>query len=116
MCARDTLSALRTSVLFAALAMVPGNTSRFNNLSLASMSLMIDLARHYGPTQRLAWLKDTLATTEEILEGAKLDCAAKSASRFLMKFWVKSWNDMGLGLSEAVAEPLGKDDILQQLC
>ncbi|KAJ7704105.1 hypothetical protein B0H17DRAFT_1194014 [Mycena rosella] len=55
--------------------MVPGNTSRYINLGLASASLTIYAVHHYSPSQRLLRLEDTITATEEILEGAKLDCA-----------------------------------------
>ncbi|KAJ7704052.1 hypothetical protein B0H17DRAFT_1228265, partial [Mycena rosella] len=75
MCARDTISALQTSILFGALAMVPGNTSPYITLGLASVLLAVHAMHHYGPSQRLLRLEDTITATEEILEGAKLDCA-----------------------------------------
>ncbi|KAJ7704051.1 hypothetical protein B0H17DRAFT_1040499 [Mycena rosella] len=71
----DTISALQTSLILGAFSLVPGSTSRYITLGLASASLTIYTAHHYGPTQRLARLEDTITATKEILEGAKLDCA-----------------------------------------
>ncbi|KAJ7704031.1 hypothetical protein B0H17DRAFT_1127055 [Mycena rosella] len=79
------MSALQTSVLSGALAMVPGNTSRYITLGLASASLTLYAAHHYGPSQRLLRLEDTITVTEEILEGAKLGCARDHMT--LMERW-----------------------------
>ncbi|KAJ7703994.1 hypothetical protein B0H17DRAFT_1040333 [Mycena rosella] len=71
----NTISTLQTSLLFGALSMLPGNTFPYITLGVASASLTIYAAHHYGPSQRLLRLEDTITATEEILEGAKLDCA-----------------------------------------
>ncbi|KAJ7704045.1 hypothetical protein B0H17DRAFT_1193962 [Mycena rosella] len=71
----DTITTLQTSLILGALSLVPGNTSRYITLGLASASLTIYAGHQYGPAQRLARLEDAITATEEILEGAKLDCA-----------------------------------------
>ncbi|KAJ7704048.1 hypothetical protein B0H17DRAFT_1127084 [Mycena rosella] len=71
----NAISTLQTSLIFGTLSLMPGNTSRYITLGLAFASLAIYAAHHYGPTQRLARLEDVITATEEIMEGAKLDCA-----------------------------------------
>ncbi|KAJ7704063.1 hypothetical protein B0H17DRAFT_40717 [Mycena rosella] len=66
---------IQTSFILGALSFVPGNTSPYITLGLASVLLAVYTVHHYGPTQRLARLEDAIMATETILEGAKLDCA-----------------------------------------
>ncbi|KAJ7704092.1 hypothetical protein B0H17DRAFT_1175754 [Mycena rosella] len=71
----NTISTLQTSLLFGALSMLPGNTFPYIALCLASASLGAYAVQHYTPSQRLLRLEDAITTTDEILGGAKLDCA-----------------------------------------
>ncbi|KAJ7704044.1 hypothetical protein B0H17DRAFT_1193961 [Mycena rosella] len=71
----DAVSTLQTSFILGALSLVPGNTSPYITIGLASVLLAVYAVHHYGPTQRLARLEDAIMATETILEGAKLDCA-----------------------------------------
>ncbi|KAJ7704043.1 hypothetical protein B0H17DRAFT_1175739 [Mycena rosella] len=71
----DTITTLQTSLILGALSLVPGNTSPYITLGLASVLLAVYAVRHYGPTQRRARLEDAIMATETILAGAKLDCA-----------------------------------------
>jgi hypothetical protein len=64
----DTLS---TSIILGALALLPGTTSRYVFLALASASFIFLAARHQGPAQKFTKLEDTINTFEEILERAK---------------------------------------------
>ncbi|KAJ7704097.1 hypothetical protein B0H17DRAFT_1194005 [Mycena rosella] len=71
----DTISTLQTSLILSTLSLVPGNTSPYITLSLASVLLAVYAMHHYGPSQRLLRLEDAIRVTEAILAGAKLDCA-----------------------------------------
>ncbi|KAJ7704093.1 hypothetical protein B0H17DRAFT_1194002 [Mycena rosella] len=71
----NTIFTLQTSLILGALSLAPGNTSPYITLGLASVLLAVYLVHHYGPMQRLARVEDVIAATEEILAGAKLDCA-----------------------------------------
>ncbi|KAJ7704007.1 hypothetical protein B0H17DRAFT_1326725 [Mycena rosella] len=71
----NAISTLQTSLILGALSLVPGNTSPYITLGLASVLLAVYAVHHYGPTQRRARLEDAIMATETILEGAKLDCA-----------------------------------------
>ncbi|KAJ7704080.1 hypothetical protein B0H17DRAFT_1127096 [Mycena rosella] len=68
-------STLQTSLLFGALSMLPGNTFPYIALGLASASLGAYAVQHYSPSQRLLRLEHAITATEEILAGAKLNCA-----------------------------------------
>ncbi|KAJ7704088.1 hypothetical protein B0H17DRAFT_40975 [Mycena rosella] len=71
----NTISTFQTSLLFGALSMLPGNTFPYIALGIASASLGAYAVQHYSPSQRLLRLEDAITATEEILAGAKLDCA-----------------------------------------
>ncbi|KAJ7863256.1 hypothetical protein B0H13DRAFT_1095005 [Mycena leptocephala] len=64
----DTVS---TSIIFGALALLPGTTSRYVFLALASASVIFFAARHQGPAQKLIKLEDAIRAFEEMLERAK---------------------------------------------
>jgi hypothetical protein len=67
-----------TSIILGALALVPGTTSRYVFLALASISFIFLAARHQGPAQKFTKLEDAIEALEEILECAK---AASSYAR-----------------------------------
>ncbi|KAJ7903874.1 hypothetical protein B0H13DRAFT_2274802 [Mycena leptocephala] len=64
----DTVS---TSIIFGALALVPGTASRYVFLALASAAFIFLAARHQGPAQKLTRLEGGVRTLEDILERAK---------------------------------------------
>ncbi|KAJ7821664.1 hypothetical protein B0H13DRAFT_2449238 [Mycena leptocephala] len=67
----NTITVSFISIILGALALVPGFTSRYVCLALASASFIFAAARHQGPTQKFTKLEDTIEALEEILERTK---------------------------------------------
>jgi hypothetical protein len=64
----DTLS---TSIILGALALLPGTTSRYVFLALASAAFIFYASHQWDPAQKFSTLEDAIEALEEILKCAK---------------------------------------------